>query len=98
MIAPQSDGGPGFVEVLAGQLGETRRLRVSGPLDTPVEAVVFDSAVEDRLPGVCAGLRPGLARRPAHAGNRAGGQQQGVGQLIAEALRSGARRIVVAGR
>src|SRR6201996_636954 len=43
MIAPQSDGGPGFVEVLAARLGEKRRLRVHGPLDDSVEAAwVFD--------------------------------------------------------
>ena len=33
IVAPQSDGGPGFVKVLASRLGETRRLRVCGPLD-----------------------------------------------------------------
>src|ERR1700755_610641 len=44
LVAPQSDGGPGFVEVLASRLGELRRLRVCGPLDTTVDAEwVFDS-------------------------------------------------------
>src|ERR1700761_9678111 len=38
IVAPQSDGGPGFVEVLASRLGESRRLRVSGPLNAPVDA------------------------------------------------------------
>lgn len=43
IVAPQSDGGPGFVEVLASRLGEMRRLRVSGPLKAMVEAEwVFD--------------------------------------------------------
>src|ERR1700757_4574715 len=43
IVAPQSDGGPGFVEVLASRLGETRRVRVSGPLDSTVEAAwVFE--------------------------------------------------------
>src|SRR5262249_11894420 len=43
IVAPQSDGGPGFVEVLAKRLGERRRLEVSGPLDATVEAEwVFD--------------------------------------------------------
>src|ERR671934_69118 len=42
-VAPMSDGGPGFVEVLGRRLGQTRRLRVCGPLDTTVEAAwVFD--------------------------------------------------------
>ena len=44
-LAPQSDGGPGFVDVLAGRLGERRTLRVSGPLDAEVDADwVFDQA------------------------------------------------------
>ncbi|WP_264060948.1 glycerate kinase, partial [Mycolicibacterium psychrotolerans] len=43
ILAPQSDGGPGFVEVLAGRLGEMRTERVSGPLDAEVDARwVFD--------------------------------------------------------
>jgi glycerate kinase len=37
-LAPQSDGGPGFVGVLAGRLGEVRTLRVSGPLTAEVSA------------------------------------------------------------
>ena len=31
-LAPQSDGGPGFVGVLASRLGELHWLRISGPL------------------------------------------------------------------
>ena len=38
ILAPQSDGGPGFVDVLAGRLGERRTARVSGPLDADVDA------------------------------------------------------------
>ena len=38
VLAPQSDGGPGFVGVLAGRLGEVRHTRVSGPLDGEVDA------------------------------------------------------------
>jgi hypothetical protein len=42
-LAPQSDGGPGFVDVLASRLGERRRARVSGPLDATTDAQwVFD--------------------------------------------------------
>ena len=43
VTAPQSDGGPGFVDVLAGRLGERRHLRVCGPLADDVRAEwVFD--------------------------------------------------------
>src|SRR3979409_409354 len=38
IVAPQSAGGPGFIEVLANRLGEKRRIRVMGPLDTTVDA------------------------------------------------------------
>ncbi|WP_233211255.1 glycerate kinase, partial [Mycobacterium sp. shizuoka-1] len=37
-LAPQSDGGPGFVGVLAGRLGEIRHSRVCGPLTELVDA------------------------------------------------------------
>src|SRR6478752_4109536 len=38
VLAPQSDGGPGFVGVLAGRIGEVNTLRVSGPLTEDVSA------------------------------------------------------------
>ena len=67
ILAPQSDGGPGFVDVLAGRLGEVRTQRVSGPLDAQVDARwVFDpTAPAHRLPRVRAGVRAGAARRAA---------------------------------
>jgi glycerate 2-kinase len=44
-LAPQSDGGPGFVGVLASRLGGKQTLRVSGPLTAEVSAEwVFDDA------------------------------------------------------
>src|SRR6201993_2270281 len=43
IVAPQSDGGPGFVEVLASRLGGLRRVRGCGALGTTVQAEgVFD--------------------------------------------------------
>jgi glycerate 2-kinase len=38
MLAPQSDGGPGFVGVLASRFGGKQTLRVSGPLTAKVSA------------------------------------------------------------
>jgi len=38
VVAPQSDGGPGFVDVLASRLGERRYLQVCGPLTDDVRA------------------------------------------------------------
>ena len=96
MIAPQSDGGPGFVEVLAGQLGETRRLRVSGPLDTPVEAAwVFDAATKTAYLECAQACGLALLDGPPTPETALAASSRGVGQLIAEALRAGARRIVV---
>ena len=37
-LAPQSDGGPGFVGVLASRLGDLRHSRVCGPLAGEVDA------------------------------------------------------------
>ncbi len=96
MIAPQSDGGPGFVEVLAGQLGETRRLRVSGPLDTPVEAAwVFDAGSKTAYLECAQACGLALLDGPPTPETALTASSRGVGQLIAEALRAGAHRIVV---
>lgn len=96
IVAPQSDGGPGFVQVLASRLGETRRLRVSGPLKAMVEAEwVFDagSATAFLECAQACGLAL-IGGRPTPETAMAA-HSKGVGQLIAEALRAGATRIVV---
>jgi len=96
MIAPQSDGGPGFVEVLASQLGEKRRLRVSGPLGTPVEAAwVFDAGSETAYLECAQACGLALLEGPPTPDTALAANSRGVGQLIAEALRAGATRIVV---
>jgi glycerate kinase len=96
MIAPQSDGGPGFVEVLASRLGDKRRLRVSGPLDTPVEAAwVFDAGSTTAYLECAQACGLALLDGPPTPETALAANSRGVGQLIAEALRAGARRIVV---
>lgn len=95
-IAPQSDGGPGFVAVLADALGTVQQARVSGPLDDPVDAEwVWDAATNTaylECAQACGlGLLGGLpSPRTALVAHSAG-----VGQLICAALAAGARRIVV---
>jgi glycerate 2-kinase len=95
-VAPMSDGGPGFVEVLGRRLGQTRRVRVCGPLDTTVEAAwVFDrtsSTAYLECAQAC-GL-PLLDGAPTPETALAA-DSSGVGQLIDEALRAGVSRIVV---
>jgi glycerate kinase len=96
MIAPQSDGGPGFVEVLAGRLGEKRRLRVSGPLDTPVDAAwVFDAKSTTAYLECAQACGLALLDGPPTPETALAAHSRGVGQLLAEALRAGATRIVV---
>lgn len=96
IVAPQSDGGPGFVEVLANRLGQKRRLKVSGPLDTTVDADWVLDAASSTAYLECA-QACGLARlgAPPTPDTALAAHSRGVGQLIDEALRCGARRIVV---
>lgn len=96
-LAPQSDGGPGFVDVLAGRLGERRTSRVSGPLTAEVDADwVFDAADPPTAYIECAqacGLA--LLGGPPTVETALAAHSRGVGQLIAAAVEAGARRIVV---
>ncbi|AOW94738.1 hypothetical protein BFN03_09910 [Rhodococcus sp. WMMA185] len=92
--APQSDGGPGFVEVVAAAGGTVRTAVVEGPLGADVTArwlldgadAYVESAQACGLGLLCGPPTPATAR-DAHS--------RGVGQLMVAALDSGARRIVV---
>jgi glycerate kinase len=96
IVAPQSDGGPGFVEVLSGRLGVKRRLRVSGPLDTPVDAEwVFDRRSRTAYLECAQACGLALLGGPPTPETALAAHSRGVGQLIADALVSGATRIVV---
>ena len=96
-LAPQSDGGPGFVDVLAGRLGERRTKRVSGPLEAEVDADwVFDRGGPRTAYIECAqacGLT--LLGGPPTVDTALAAHSAGVGQLIAAAVEAGAGRIVV---
>lgn len=96
VVAPQSDGGPGFVEVLASRFGDRRHLRVSGPLDDMVDAEWVCDPGSETAYLECAqacglallgGLPTPQTAMAAHS--------RGVGQMIAEALSTGVKRIVV---
>lgn len=99
VIAPQSDGGPGFVAVLAAVVGSTgtvQRCRVSGPLDDPVDAEWFWDAASTTAYLECAqacGLA--LLDGPPSPSTALAAHSRGVGQLIEAALSTGAGRIVV---
>jgi glycerate kinase len=96
-LAPQSDGGPGFVGVLAGRIGEVHTLRVSGPLTEEVSAEwVLDPAAPLTAYIECAqacGLA--LLGGPPTVQTALAAHSRGVGQLIAAAVQAGAGRMVV---
>jgi glycerate kinase len=96
IIAPQSDGGPGFVDVLASRLGQRRHDEVSGPLDDDVRAEwVLDP--ESATAYLECAQACGLARLgcPPTPHTALSAHSRGVGQLIDAAVRAGAARIVV---
>lgn len=96
-LAPQSDGGPGFVGVLVGRLGELHTRRVTGPLTAEVSADwVLDPAPPRTAYIECAqacGLA--LLGGPPSVQTALDAHSRGVGQLISAALAAGAGRIVV---
>jgi glycerate 2-kinase len=96
IVAPQSDGGPGFVEVLASRLGELRRLRVCGPLNGFVVAEwVFEAGSATAYLECAQACGLALLGGPPTPETALSAHSRGVGQLIAEALRAGAKHIVV---
>jgi glycerate kinase len=95
VLAPVSDGGDGLVGVLVRVLdAERRRSRVAGPLGSPVEAewlLSRDGAtavVEMAAASGIALLAPDELD-PMRASTR------GTGELVREAVRAGARRVLV---
>jgi glycerate kinase len=95
-IAPQSDGGPGFAEVLADRVGELRRVRVRGPLDDHVDAAwVFDAATVTAYLESAQACGLGLLGGPPTPQTAWSAHSRGVGQLMVAALDAGATRIVV---
>jgi glycerate kinase len=96
-LAPQSDGGPGFVGVLAGRLGELRTQRVSGPLDADVSADWVLDPTPPRTGYIECAQACGLALLggPPSVRTALDAHSRGVGQLIGAALAAGAGRIVV---
>ncbi len=98
ILAPQSDGGPGFVDVLAGRdTGMTvEHNRVSGPLDAAVDAAwVFDSATATAYIESAQACGLPLLDGPPNPRTAVAAHSRGVGDLVDAALRRGARTVVV---
>lgn len=89
---PVSDGGEGFLEVFHGR---RQRTRVRGPLGEPVDAEWL--LLDDGATAVVESARAsGLALVGGAEGNDAvAADTAGTGQLIAEAVKAGARRVIV---
>src|SRR5690349_17630898 len=97
VLAPMSDGGPGFLDVLAEALGgETLAATASGPTGAPVPAAVLlvdqdgtRTAYVEAAQAAGPDLVPPDRRDPAHTSSF------GVGELLDLAMSTGAARIVV---
>ncbi|MGH8893409.1 MAG: glycerate kinase, partial [Actinomycetes bacterium] len=90
---PLSDGGPGFLDVLQAHLdGEVAVVTVHGPLGEPVPArVLVDGATAYVETAEAVGLHlVAAAERDAAASST-----EGVGELVAAAVDTGASRVVV---
>lgn len=96
ILAPQSDGGPGFVDVLASRLGERRPARVSGPLTAEVDAEwVLDTASGTAYVECAQACGLAVLGGPPTGRTAVDAHSRGVGQLIDVAVGAGATRIVV---
>jgi glycerate kinase len=96
IVAPQSDGGPGFVDVLAARLGERRVRSVRGPLTDDVRAEwVLEPASQTAYLECAQACGLGLLGGPPTRQTALAAHSRGVGQLIAAALEADATRIVV---
>ena len=98
VVAPQSDGGPGFLAVLAARDAdmEVHHVRVSGPLDDGVDAEwLWDPGTRTAYLECAQACGLALLGGPPTTGTAVAAHSRGVGELIDTALRRGARTIVV---
>ena len=98
IVMPQSDGGPGFVDVLAAVHPDmqVRHNRVRGPLDVHVDAEwVFDAGSSTGYIECAQACGLALLGGPPTVRTAVAAHSAGVGQLIEAAVFAGARTIVV---
>jgi len=91
-LAPLADGGEGTLEALVGSSGRIERRRVHGPLGDPVEAafgLAGEIAVVEMARASGLALLSPSRRAPLRTSTR------GTGELMAEALGEGVRRLLV---
>jgi glycerate kinase len=98
VLIPLSDGGPGFVEVLAARhpQWQPRHTMVRGPLSDDVDARwIWDPGRSTAYIESAQACGLALLGGPPTVRTATAAHSAGVGQLIGEALRAGARRVVV---
>lgn len=90
-LAPMSDGGPGFLEVMAARLGgRFDEIQVRGPHGSPTTAQLLISGSTAYVESAQA-----CGIHLTHAREAESATTYGVGQLVDAAIRTGATRIVV---
>jgi glycerate kinase len=93
VVVPMSDGGPGFVDVLHAAIGgELQVVTVSGPFGESTPATILrsgDTAYLETSHACGLALVPPERRDPRRAST------YGVGEMVAAAVDSGARRLVL---
>lgn len=95
VVVPVGDGGEGTVRALTDALGATEiRCRVHGPLGDAVDAAYAVSA-DGRTAIIEAAAAAGLTLIEPHLRNPMHTTTFGLGEVIADALRRGARRFLV---
>lgn len=102
VLSPLSDGGPGFVDVLAeaarlaGRPARSLTRTVTGPLGAPTEATVLTVGHPDGdVAYVESAQACGLHLVPAEERDAGRATTYGVGEMIAAAVADGAHRVVV---
>lgn len=94
ILAPQSDGGPGFVDVVASRRGTVRTVEVEGPLGQALSASwLLDGMTAYIEAAAACGL--GVLGGPPTAHSALKSTSYGVGQLIEAALAEGVATIYV---
>ena len=100
-VVPMSDGGPGFVDSLAGSLpGQALTVTVTGPHGEPVPATVLLVDAADDPSGLRSAYLEGAQACgshlvPAQDRDPATASSTGVGELVLLAVEEGSQRVVV---